>query len=179
MKNQEEYNQWFESMIKKHLDYPGKIETRYCESMGYLCTIIYHPSNQEKNIYLSSADQELTIFFSKYHAHFDSNDNGLENFDHEQEFKSLIKHVVDIINDKTLIYANYYFGQSSCCISTINNIKDLTNMLDFIDNNIEKTSIESWSGKYDRTFTNNDPASLDLYLETIYQSIFAIFNQSK
>jgi len=140
MKTQDEYNEWFKEMLKKHLSKLYTIEKLPYEKGSYLRATISHPSNNEKDIIIATHDKELTLYFWKHHEHHDS----FEDDDHEQEFIDLCEYIEDIINDKV------YFSVSYNGDSVLSGFASY-DLQDHTENEATRIEIKTWSGKLDET----------------------------
>jgi len=69
MITQLKYNEWFRMMLSEHPLTPEyTLETKSHENEEYLIAIINHPTNDKKNIEISTYGKELTIFIWHHHG---------------------------------------------------------------------------------------------------------------
>ena len=149
MKTQDEYNEWFKVMLNRHFEANRyELKEKSHDGINYLYAKFPHPSDNEKDIGISTYDKELTLFIWLHHEHHDS----FEDCDHEQEFNDLCDFIEDIINDKVLFSAGYKNNQV-VYVSRNNEINELE------DNDVDRIEVKSWSGELDRVIGNNNPLS--------------------
>ena len=105
MRAQAEYDQWFRSMIHKHVpNLFATVNEREYEDTNWLEAVIPH-EEEERVISLSSYGCELTPFISSHHCHFDA----FQDDDHEEEFLRAIEWIRGFMNDELFI-ANEFSG---------------------------------------------------------------------
>ena len=140
MTTQEEYNEWFKLMLKKHfINHKYELIEQIDEEIKYLDAKISHPDDEEKDIYLSTYGKELTVSIWEHHEHHDS----FEEDDHEQEFRDVCEFIDDIINDKVFFAVAYKNGRTVYGTRAYE-LKELH------DPKVDKLRIISWSGKHDQ-----------------------------
>lgn len=131
-------------MLERYpLKHSHKIIEKSHEDVEYLFLTINNKNDREKNINISTYGIELTVFIGKHHRHFDS----FASDDHEQEFKDLIEHIYDIINDD-VYFAVGYKGTNASYYTATYNFSDLQ------DETVDRVEITSWSGKFDQIIEN-------------------------
>lgn len=143
MTTQDNYNIWFQGMLKKHLHRPHEVTKQSHEGVEYYIAEIPHRNNKDKNISISSYGTELTLFFCEHHEHHDS----FEDDNHEEEFKYLCEYIEDIINDKVFFGVAYKNGNVSSYMASY----DQSSLVEPEDDKIE---VKTWSGKHDKTIKN-------------------------
>ncbi len=144
MTTQNEYNDWFKLMLKKHLQRQYQLSEETHEGDTYYIAEIANPYDKEKNISISSYGRELTLFFWQHHEHHDS----FEDDNHEEEFKDLSEYIEDIIKDKVLFAASYKNGKISSFMASYKK-EDFLEPDSLVEPERNKVVIRSWSGNHD------------------------------
>lgn len=144
MISQAEYNEWFKEMLLKYpLNHEYMITEEKHEGTQYLNVTISHPSDEERNIVISTYGREITLSILKHHEHHDS----YEDDDHEGEFNELSNYIDDIINDKVFFAVGYHGNKIAYGAASYD-----TN--DLLDDEVDTIEIKTWSGNKDRTIKN-------------------------
>ena len=143
MSTQEEYNQWAVSMAERYLKHPYESIKETFNDIEYLEFEIKHPSDEEKNLKISTYGRELTLCFWKSHSHHDS----FEDEDHEKAFQDLCNYIEDIMKDKVFFSASYK-DDRLCSTGSSYNLENR------IEDKYQRIEIKTWSGEHDQIITN-------------------------
>jgi len=114
MKDQREYNEWFQAMIMKHCpDLFAEIAEKEHQGNKYLEATIPH-SDKNRIIHLSTYGRELTAYVHRHHCHFDQYSDD----DHDEEFLSAIGWIRDFMQNRIFICTHYNGDRISSSMST-------------------------------------------------------------
>ena len=111
--------------------------------------LITENENSASNLFLSSADNELTLGFDSYHCHFDH----FSGQDFEVEMKIALEYFYKILNEE-LFVVSAGGGITTLLTNEEINIIESGQKLEKFDHDCITYYVTSWSGNHDRIFKN-------------------------